>query len=211
MEVASKFLTKLWNVCRFISSFPQPRARPKLSDLDKWITGELDKLTGKCLEGYKEFNFFIPANAVREFVWNIFAPHYLEMAKARAYGSVGTKAEQEAARHTLHRCLKTILTLLAPILPFITDHVYRELYSRKGVHRERLPKPGKPGKLPFTTEDLVDLNSRIWKAKKDRGLSLRTGIKAAALPRKFKSLEQDLRNTHSIKEVKWWKELQVSF
>ena len=36
-------------------------------------------------KGYEEYNFFIPAIAIREFTWNGFAAHYIEMVKARAY------------------------------------------------------------------------------------------------------------------------------
>jgi valyl-tRNA synthetase len=211
VDVASKFLTKLWNVSRFISSFSQVKNKPKLEPLDSWIIGELENLTAKCLEGYQEFNFFIPSNAVREFVWNVFAPHYLEMAKSRAYGSNGTKAEQEAARYTLHFVLKETLKLIAPVVPFITDHIYRELYSKKGVHGEVFPKAGKSEKMKFTTEELIELNSQIWKAKKDNGMSLKAEVKGASIPEKFRLIEKDLKNTHSISQIKWFKDFSLSF
>ncbi|MGH7462734.1 MAG: class I tRNA ligase family protein, partial [Longimicrobiales bacterium] len=62
---AGKFLTKLWNLARFISSFPQPRQRPRLAAADRWILAELAHLINEALAGYREFNFFVPATKVR--------------------------------------------------------------------------------------------------------------------------------------------------
>ena len=79
------FSLNLWNVSRFLSSFPIVESAD-LADTDKWIISELDKLVKDCKAGFDEYNFFIPAIAIREFTWNIFAAQYIEMAKARAYG-----------------------------------------------------------------------------------------------------------------------------
>ena len=208
VEVASRFLTKLWNVARFISAFPQPRAKVKLLPLDRWIIREVGSLIKNCLRGYKEYDFFVPANRIRDFVWNLFAPHYLEMAKARAYG-MGSKEGQRAALHTLHYVLKTVLELLAPITPFITDHIYRELYSSQGVHVRKFPRPVKITSPGFTTEQLVSLNSRVWKAKKDRGLSLKAEVKEITIPKKLKAIEGDIRLTHNARQIKYGKRTRV--
>ncbi|MEM3041403.1 MAG: class I tRNA ligase family protein, partial [Nitrososphaerota archaeon] len=54
---AGRFLTKLWNIARFVSQFPYPR-RAKLSPTDRWILAELNKLVNECIDGYNSFNFF---------------------------------------------------------------------------------------------------------------------------------------------------------
>ena len=68
---------------------------------DEWILSELDKLVKECKKGYEEYNFFIPAIAIREFTWNIFAAHYIEMVKARAYGIDFSDEERDGAIFTL--------------------------------------------------------------------------------------------------------------
>ena len=85
IESTKKFLSKLWNVSRFLSSFPVIESAT-LTDADKWILSELNNLILECKKGYDEYNFFVPAIAIREFTWNLFAAHYIEMVKARAYG-----------------------------------------------------------------------------------------------------------------------------
>jgi len=210
-EPAAKFLTKLWNVCRFISSFPVPKKKPALLPLDEWILHELSSVAERSLKGYEDFNFFIPATECRDFVWNVFAPHYLEMAKSRAYGTDATKEEQEAALWTLHHCLKTVLELMAPIIPFITDHVYREMYGKGGVHVLGFPKPERHPKPAFTADSLAELNGQVWKAKKDRGLSLKAELFGLAVPKNFRPIEADMKRAHNAKTIKYADKLTVSF
>lgn len=196
IQGAHKFLTKLWNLCRFISSFPQVKtARPLASD--KWILAELAKLIDRSLKGYGDFNFFTPASEIRDFVWETFASHYVEMVKARAYGQGYSKAEQRAAWYTLHTLLKNVLLLLAPITPFIVDHVWRQLYSKKSVHAEKFPK-GTWSKTPGRyTERMLAFNREVWKVKKDRNLALRDPVEME-VPKALTPFRQDLVNMHSL-------------
>jgi len=194
---ASKFLTKLWNIARFISSFPQPK-KAKLAKTDEWILAELNKLIKESLKGYEDFNFFIPATKIREFTWNLFASHYIEMVKPRAYGQGFNKGEQEAAWFTLHTCMKNILLLLAPITPFITEKIWREVYSRESIHRQEFPKAKWKSELGKFTEKILEFNSKVWNLKKEKGLSLKDEIEIE-IPEELKPFEKDLRAMHNIK------------
>jgi len=196
IEGTSKFLTKLWNITRFISMFPEPK-EAKLTKTDRWILAELSNLTKECLKGYKDFNFFIPSNKIREFTWNTFASHYLEMVKARAYGQGFSKQEQKAAWFTLHACLKTILLLLAPITPFITDFIWRKLYIKKTIHSEQFPKAEWKSDLKKLTSKLIEFNSEIWERKKKEGLSLKESIEIE-IPKELKMFKKDLMAMHNI-------------
>jgi valyl-tRNA synthetase len=197
IEGSSKFLTKLWNISRFISMFPQP-AKAELTHTDKWILSELNELVKNCKKGYDDFDFFIPANAIREFTWNLFASHYIEMVKTRAYGEGFNKKEQEAAWHTLHSVLKSLLKLFAPIAPYITDYVWRELYRKESIHLEPLPESEWKFGLEKLTEKIVDFDNKIWKMKKDKGLSLKTEIEIE-IPEELKLFGKDLIKMHNIK------------
>jgi valyl-tRNA synthetase len=196
IEGSAKFLTKLWNISRFISMFPQP-AKAELTDTDKWILSELNELIKKCMKGYEEFDFFIPANAIREFTWNLFASHYIEMVKTRAYGEGFSKKEQEAAWYTLHLVLKNILKLFAPIAPYITDYVWKELYG-KSIINESFPKIEFKYDLEKLTEKIVEFDNKIWKMKKDKELSLKSQIKVE-IPKNLKLFEKDLEKMHNLR------------
>jgi valyl-tRNA synthetase len=196
IEATKKFLSKLWNVSRFISSYPAiEKANPTATD--KWILSELDSLIKECNKGYSEYNFFVPAVAVREFTWNVFAAHYIEMVKARAYGDGFTDEEKNAAIYTLHKVLSTILLLLAPITPFITDFMWQTLYSKETIHKQLHPEPENLGDMSGVTKELVEFNSKVWNEKKSKGLSLKDSI-PIEIPGSLKQFEKDLIQMHKL-------------
>ncbi|MEM4362599.1 MAG: valine--tRNA ligase [Candidatus Caldarchaeum sp.] len=194
---AGKFLSKLWNIGRYVSMLTKPR-RAFLQPSDKWILSELSRTVDVCLKGYREFNFFIPANEVRRFVWNIFAPHYIEMSKPRAYGLGFTPGEQKAAAYTLYTVFKTILLLLAPITPFITEYLWLRLYGKKSIHLETFPKRLWRRDFARYTEKIMEFNSKVWAYKKSHGLSLKDEV-SLEIPSELKLFEKDLKAMHRLK------------
>jgi valyl-tRNA synthetase len=197
IESTKKFLSKLWNVSRFLSSFPLVDTA-NLTDSDKWILSELDKLISECNNGYAKYNFFIPALALREFTWNVFAAHYIEMAKARAYGIDFSDEERDAAIYTLHKVLSTILKLMAPITPFITEFLWKTLYSKHSIHNEQLPEPENVYNMSEQTSEIIEFNSKVWNQKKEKNLSLKDPIKIN-VPENLQQLKKDLVAMHNLK------------
>lgn len=199
VENASKFITKLWNVARYVSQFPlvEDFDESKLLPSDKWILSELKKTYEKCLEGYRSFNFFIPATESREFLWNLFAAHYIEMVKKRAYGEDFSEEEQKAAWYTLHKVMKTLLKLLAPIIPFVTDFIWMMIYGKESIHTQLFEEKIEVEDLSSYTQKIIEFNSMVWKEKKNRGLSLKDSIKIE-LPKELKVFEKELKPMHNI-------------
>jgi valyl-tRNA synthetase len=205
---SKNFLSKVWNIGRFISSFDIPSEVPtQLFPTDQWIISELSKLIEECKKGYDDFNFFVPSNAIREFSRNLFAAHYIEMVKARAYNkedSIGHKS----AVFTLHRCLSTILLLLAPICPFITEELWTKVYSLKSIHSERLPESPQEDfrGMAKHTGPITDFNSEVWNKKKEtilentrKPLSLKDRIRIS-IPAGLEPFKDDLQMMHNITE-----------
>jgi valyl-tRNA synthetase len=197
VETTKKFLSKLWNVSRFLSGFPILKSA-KTTTTDKWILAELQKLVAECKKGFDDFNFFIPATSIREFTWNLFAAHYIEMVKGRAYSTGFTKEEQDAALFTLHKVLSTLLLLLAPITPFITDHLWQTLYSDKSVHKERFPDTQPHEDLTEFTKPITEFNSNVWNKKKEQGLSLKDPIDFP-VPENLQPFAKDFQAMHNLK------------
>jgi len=196
IESTKKFLTKLWNVSRFLSSFPIVESAD-LADTDKWIISELDKLVKDCKAGFEQYNFFIPAIAIREFTWNVFAAQYIEMAKAQAYGIEFSDAERDGAIYTLHKVLSTLLKLLAPITPYITDFLWQTLYSDKSIHTEQQTKAESNEDLTQHTQAISDFNSKVWNEKKEKGLHLPDSIKIE-IPKELEIFKKDLVAMHHL-------------
>jgi valyl-tRNA synthetase len=197
IESTKKFLSKLWNVSRFLSGFPVLKTG-KLSPTDKWILSEFDKVVVECIKGYNEYNFFIPATALREFIWNLFAAHYIEMIKGRAYGTGFSEEERDGAIYTLHKVLSTLLLLLAPITPFITDYLWQNLYSDKTIHRERFADSENYEDWTEFTKSIVEFNSNVWNKKKELGLSLKDSVSFEITPN-LSQFAKDLKAMHNLK------------
>lgn len=112
-----KIITKIFNIAKFTSifdDFSEKIESVKLFPIDKWILAGMNKFIDEASAGYDVFDFIIPAQAARNFAVNIFASHYLEFVKNRAYNG------DKAVFATLHKCLKAIIKILYPIIPFIT-------------------------------------------------------------------------------------------
>jgi len=196
IESTKKFLSKLWNVSRFLSSFPIIDSAT-LTPTDKWILSELDGLISKCKKGYVEYNFFIPAIALREFTWNLFAAHYIEMVKSRAYGIGFSEEEKNGAIYTLHKTLSAILKLLAPITPFITDYLWQTLYSKQSIHKELQVQQESPEDMTKFSKEIIEFNSNVWNEKKRKNLSLKDSV-SISIPENLIQFKKDLRSMHNL-------------
>ncbi len=196
IESTKKFLSKLWNVSRFLSSFPIIDSAT-LTPTDKWILSELDRLISKCKKGYVEYNFFIPAIALREFTWNLFAAHYIEMVKSRAYGIGFSEEEKNGAIYTLHKTLSTILKLLAPITPFITDYLWQTLYSKQSIHKELQVQQELPEDMTKFSKEIIEFNSNVWNEKKRKNLSLKDSV-SISIPENLIQFKKDLQSMHNL-------------
>ncbi len=196
IESTKKFLSKLWNVSRFLSSFPIIESGITTAT-DKWILNELDNLIKECKKGYDEYNFFIPAIAIREFTWNLFAAHYIEMVKARAYGIGFTDEERDGAIYTLHKTLSTILKLLAPITPFITEYLWKTLYSSESIHKQHQVETESEYNQSKITKEITEFNSKVWNEKKTKNLSLKDSI-TITIPDSLESFKKDLKSMHNL-------------
>jgi len=171
-----------------------------------WLLGELQKLVKECRKGYSEFNFFIPSNAIREFTWNIFAAHYIEMVKWRAYLD-GSSQSRLSSIYTLHKSMTTILTLLAPICPYITEEIWTIMYDNvnESIHLRKLPEvEGDYSDYSKYTQLIINFNSTVWNKKKSnispetgKPLSLKDPIELA-IPENLLLFEEDLMMMHNI-------------
>lgn len=203
----SKFLTKLWNIARFISQFQYVKRPKRLEEIDILILKELNNLVSYTKKHYEKYDFHRPVVRIKNFTWELFASHYIELVKTRAYNQKGifTREGQYSAIYTLNKVLLTILKMLAPVLPFITYKIYKELKD-KDIHFESFPQVDKKlleMKLPFSAGEFMEINRKIWRMKKDKGISLRSYIKKVIVPERFKSIEMDLKMMHNIKKLEF--------
>ena len=119
------------------------------------------------------------------------------MAKARAYGINFSDKERDGAIYTLHKVLSTILKLLAPITPFITDYLWQTLYSKNSIHKELQVDEEPTEDLIEYTHKIIEFNSKVWNEKKAKSLSLKDSIEIT-IPQELKLFEKDLISMHNL-------------
>jgi len=214
IQGTSKFLTKLWNISRFLSSFPKATKDYELTDLDKLILAELNSLIKKCKAGYDQMDVYTPAQTIRAFTWNLFADHYIEAIKPRAYNQKNEFSTilQQGAWYTLHICLETILKLLAPICPFITEALWCELYSNQSIHAQLFPevRPEWESELIDLTSQFMTFNTTIWKYKKERGVAFSQELAVTVYaPKELEPFKLDLKGMHRIKKLNFVESIEA--
>ena len=205
-EIESKYfgvLTKMFNIARLASQFDVPKSldsQPKfLAFEDLWILSEFDKMMQGVKTSWEKMDIYSATQSIKAFSTGIFPGHWLEMSKSRLYQG------DNSATWTLHRVVRDILTAFSPVCPFFTDYLSTTLYGQSAVDIRKFPNlamadnNGVETYLSIT-DDLVDFNSRIWKLKKDRGLSLKSEISNIEIPASLVDLETSLIVMHSISE-----------
>ena len=135
VEGYRNFATKLWNAARYCEMngcLPDAAFDPSAcgATVNRWIVGEMARLRARVDEALDAYRFDEAARSVYRAAWNVFCDRYLEFAKPILSGS------DEAAAAETRACagwaLDQLLILLHPIMPFVTEALWR----RPGARRE---------------------------------------------------------------------------
>ncbi|HHW4680412.1 MAG TPA: valine--tRNA ligase, partial [Xylella taiwanensis] len=154
-EGYKNFCNKLWNATRFVlmntedfsahapeedaagnNGHDAPRAPHPHSDAEQWILWRLAAVTAEAHAHFAAYRFDLLAQALYEFAWNAFCDWFVELAKP-ALHSDDTQAAA-STRHTLLYVLETLLRLLHPLIPFVTEELWRQVAPRLGIQATTL-------------------------------------------------------------------------
>jgi valyl-tRNA synthetase len=151
-EGYKNFCNKLWNATRFVlmntdgftaTGAPQPK-----TDAEKWILSRLARVSAEAQAHFAAYRFDLLAQALYEFAWNEFCDWFVELAKPALNGD--DRAAADSTRRTLLTVLEALLRLLHPLVPFVTEELWRQVAPRLGIEGDtislqRYPQAGDVG------------------------------------------------------------------
>jgi valyl-tRNA synthetase len=127
-----RLVTKLWNACRFaenrLANYTGDSQPERLLPTDRWLLSRLARTIAIATAELDGYEYASARSEVERFFWSDLCDNYLELSKARLYGEPGP--EQHAAQWTLYHALLSVLKLLAPYLPYITEEIYQGVFRR---------------------------------------------------------------------------------
>ena len=129
LEIGRNFMNKIWNASRFIQMNIPNKANlkfeidyEKLELPERWILSRLTKMVEEFNDHLDRFRFNEAAKSLYDFTWNDFCDWYIEISKIRF--SRGNDNDVNIARSVALECLRSILILLHPFAPFISEELW---------------------------------------------------------------------------------------
>jgi valyl-tRNA synthetase len=188
------FANKVWNVGRFILTnlgdavaAATPRGRPyggqirplagaypnvvrtaELGLADRWVIARCDRMVREATANYEKYRLNEAASEVYHFIWSDLADWYLEQIKPRLYG---TEPGGDVARAVVTRCFEVALQVLHPIMPFLTEALWRRVPGRSPdatIMRSPWPRPDRLARHPDAERDFATVQELIGAVRQIR-------------------------------------------
>ena len=141
-EIVRRFLMTLWNVYAFFCTYaiadgfdPDATPAPPVAErppLDRWIVSQLHRTIDEARRGLEAYDATAAGRRIEAFVDDL-SKWYVRRSRRRFWNAGGELGDDaRAAFHTLHECLVTVATLLAPFTPFVAEELWRNLAAARG-------------------------------------------------------------------------------
>jgi len=132
------FCNKLWNAARYVLMNAEDQdcgvngEAVELSLADRWIIARLQQTEQQVTRALEEFRFDHASQALYEFIWNEYCDWYLELSKPVLWDDNASIEAKRGTRRTLVRALETILRLIHPMMPFISEEIWQRIAPHAG-------------------------------------------------------------------------------
>lgn len=142
MEGFRNFCNKLWNASRYVlmntETFEANSESATYSLADRWIRSRLQTAITETSRSIEQYRFDHAAQTLYDFVWNEYCDWYLELSKPVLWNDEASATEKQGTLLTLLDVLETVLRLLHPMMPFITEEIWQNVAPRLGRQGDTL-------------------------------------------------------------------------
>ena len=158
-KLGSRFANKIWNASRYILGNLEgrrivPVSASELTELDRWIYHTLNETVKNVRAAFEGYRYNEVGHGIYEFFWNNFCDWYVEGTKL-SYKS-GDDAEKDRITSVLLAVLEESLRLLHPVLPFVTEEIYRKLPEHCAAGASRRAEALITADYPVYCEERID-------------------------------------------------------
>ena len=140
IEGYKNFCNKLWNAARYVLMNTEEfdDGEVEFSAADVWIRSRFNRTVGQIHEHFARYRLDLAAQAMYEFTWHEFCDWYLELSKPVLQSDQATDAQRRGTRQTLLDVLESLLRLMHPLMPFITEEIWLEVSKRSGTEGDTI-------------------------------------------------------------------------
>jgi len=204
IAVGRRLVNKIWNVARFsypfLNGYDPPQSIPSLVPTDKWVLSQLQRLIMDVTESYKQYDHASAKSMIEAYFWNIIADNYLEMVKNRLYDRLDGTPEKDSAEYTLYQIMLTVLKILAPLMPYVTEEIFQLLFKRHegeiSIHLSDWPEIKAElvsGDAEAVGDSLIEIATAVRRYKSKKQLPMSSPLRLIKITTPFDKLLSDLQ------------------
>jgi len=166
IEGYRNFCNKLWNAARYVlmntegQDCAQDGGDVELNSADRWILSRVQLTAREVTDAIDSYRFDLAANSLYAFVWDEYCDWYLELSKPVLTSPDSSTAALRGTRRTLVSVMETVLRLLHPFTPFITEEIWQRMAPLAGVAGKTIMRQPYPvaddGKIDTAAMDDLD-------------------------------------------------------
>ena len=150
IEGYRNFCNKLWNAARYVLMNTEDKDCGQhdgdilLSAADRWIVSLLQQTEQEVIKGIDNYRFDLAAQAIYTFIWDEYCDWYLELSKPVLTNPESTAAALRGTRRTLVQVMETVLRLIHPLTPYISEEIWQRMAPLAGVEGDTIMRQPYP-------------------------------------------------------------------
>ena len=208
LVAGKKLINKLYNATKFVfmnlKDFDNKKPK-KIEKIDELFLIKLNEVIIRCTDAFENYEYSRARSEAETFFWKFFCDNYLEIVKKRIYNN---KPGKESAQYVLYKTLLVVLKLFAPIMPYVSEHLYLEYFKNekdKSIHLARWPKRDLSSGSGDTLNLFLETLSKIRQEKTNNQKSMRSEIILTLTTKEHEGLSgmlEDLKDVTNASEIK---------